>query len=98
MELVQVTVLAAVTYFMFGFQATAAKFFIYTATLVVFTLCSETLGYMAAIATPDSKIGVAVISMVLLVLLSFNGFMVSLLLTPKHWQRKLHASSNCAAH
>lgn len=77
MEVVQVTVFATVTYFMFGFQATAAKFLTYTATLIIFTLCSETLGYMAAIATPDSKVGVAVLSIVLLLLISFSGYLVS---------------------
>jgi ABC-type multidrug transport system permease subunit len=76
MELVQVSVFAAVTYFMFGFQATAAKFLIYWTTLVVFALCSETLGYMAAIVTPDSKVGVAVLSIFLLLLISFSGYLV----------------------
>jgi ABC-type multidrug transport system permease subunit len=76
MELVQVSVFAVVTYFMFGFQATATKFFVYWATLVVFALCSETLGYMAAIVTPDSKVGVAVLSIVLLLLISFSGYLV----------------------
>jgi ABC-type multidrug transport system permease subunit len=76
-ELVQVTVFAIITYYMFGFQATAAKFLIYWVTLVVFALCSETIGYMAAIVTPDSKVGVAVLSIFLLLLLAFSGYLVS---------------------
>jgi ABC-type multidrug transport system permease subunit len=76
-ELVQVTIFAVITYYMFGFQATAAKFLIYWVTLVVFALCSETIGYMAAIVTPDSKVGVAVLSIFLLLLLAFSGYLVS---------------------
>jgi ATP-binding cassette subfamily G (WHITE) protein 1/ATP-binding cassette subfamily G (WHITE) protein 2 len=74
---VQVTVFAVACYYMMGFQASAAKFGVWWAVLVLFALASETLGYMAAIATPDSKVGVAVLSIVLVFLLSFSGYLVS---------------------
>jgi ATP-binding cassette subfamily G (WHITE) protein 1/ATP-binding cassette subfamily G (WHITE) protein 2 len=73
----QVTVFAVACYFMMGFQASAAKFGVWWAVLVLFALASETLGYMAAIATPDSKVGVAVLSILLVFLLSFSGYLVS---------------------
>jgi len=75
-EIVQVTVFAVMTYYMIGLQATASKFLIYWSTLIIFTLCSETIGYMAAIVTPDSKVGVAVLSIFLLLLISFSGYLV----------------------
>jgi hypothetical protein len=73
----QVTVFAVACYFMMGFQLSAAKFAVWWAVLVLFALASETLGYMAAIATPDSKVGVAVLSILLVFLLSFSGYLVS---------------------
>lgn len=76
-EVAQVTLFAVMTYFMFGFQAVAHKFIIYWVTLIMFTLCSETLGYMAAIVTPDSKVGVAMLSILLVLLMSFSGYLVS---------------------
>lgn len=76
-EVAQVTVFAVMTYFMFGFQAVAHKFIIYWAVLIMFALCSETLGYMAAIVTPDSKVGVAMLSILLVLLMSFSGYLVS---------------------
>lgn len=76
-ETAEVTVFALLLYFMFGFQATAAKFLIWWLTLVLFALASETLGMLCAIVTPDSKIGVTVLSAVLVFLLSFSGFLVS---------------------
>ncbi|WIA39802.1 hypothetical protein OEZ86_005855 [Tetradesmus obliquus] len=75
-EVLQVSVFAAATYFMMGFQASALKFLAWWATLVLFALASETLGYMAAIVTPDSKVGVAVLSILLVFLLSFSGYLV----------------------
>jgi hypothetical protein len=47
-EAVQVTVFAIVCYFMYGFQAVASKFLIWWITLIVFTWCSETIGYLVS--------------------------------------------------
>ena len=44
---------------------------------VLFTLASETVGFLCALASPDSKVGVILISLLLIVLLSFSGFMVA---------------------
>lgn len=47
-EAVQVTVFAIICYFMYGFQAVASKFLIWWITLIVFTWCSETIGYLVS--------------------------------------------------
>jgi ATP-binding cassette subfamily G (WHITE) protein 1/ATP-binding cassette subfamily G (WHITE) protein 2 len=86
-EVLQVTVFAVACYFMMGFQLSAAKFAVWWAVLVLFALASETLGYMAAIATPDSKVGVAVLSILLVFLLSFSGYLVSRLAGLKYTLR-----------
>jgi hypothetical protein len=39
---------------MVGLQATAAKFGVWSATLIMFALCSESLGYVCAIVTPGT--------------------------------------------
>jgi hypothetical protein len=49
-----------VIYFLVGFQLSAAKFFVWLAVLLAFTLASESLGLVCAVVTPDSKIGITV--------------------------------------
>ncbi len=54
-------------------QRTAAKFFIFLVVNLLFTLTAETIGFLCAIVTPDSKMGVAVLTLVMVVVLSFSG-------------------------
>jgi len=56
-QVFQITYFALIVYFMTGYQATAAKFFIYTATLILFALTSETIGHLCAICTKTSHNG-----------------------------------------
>jgi hypothetical protein len=44
---------------------------------VLFTLASETVGFLCAVGTSDSKVGIILISLLLIILLSFSGFLVS---------------------
>lgn len=39
-----------------------------------YSRCSETIGYICAIGTPDSKIGVGVLTLIMVVLFSFSGW------------------------
>ncbi|GBG29729.1 ABC transporter G family member 8 [Hondaea fermentalgiana] len=64
-------------YFLIGLSVSGEQFFIFLAIVVIFQLISETLGSICAIATPNPTIGVLMLSMVLLIALSFGGFVVS---------------------
>ncbi len=44
---------------------------------VLFALASETMGFLCALASPDSKVGIILISMLLIILLSFSGYLVA---------------------
>lgn len=77
MEIVQVAVYAVVIYFLIGFQYDAAKFFIWLITLLLFALTSETLGYICAIVTPDSKVGIVLLTLIMMIVMSFSGYLVS---------------------
>ena len=76
-EVTQVTLYAVVFYFMVGFQQSALKFLIFWVTLQLFTLSSETFGVVCAIITPDSKVAVGVLSVLMIIILSFSGYLVS---------------------
>eukprot|EP00877_Chromochloris_zofingiensis_P009171 jgi/Chrzof1/4507/Cz14g16020.t1 len=76
MEIVQVAVYAVVIYFLIGFQYDAAKFFIWLITLLLFALTSETLGYICAIVTPDSKVGIVLLTLIMMIVMSFSGYLV----------------------
>ena len=58
-EIFQICFFAVIVYFMVGYQATAAKFFVYLITLVLFALTSETVGHLCAICTKSSHNGMA---------------------------------------
>ena len=78
--MVQVTVYAIILYFMVGYQRTVEKFIVYWVTLLLFALCSETIGYLCAITTTDSKMGVAVLTVIMVIILSFSGYLVSVMI------------------
>lgn len=44
---------------------------------VLFALASETMGFLCALASPDSKVGIILISLLLIILLSFSGYLVA---------------------
>jgi hypothetical protein len=73
----QVTLYAVIFYFMVGFQETAVKFLVFWVTVQLFTLSSETFGVVCAIITPDSKVAVGVLSVLMIIFLSFSGYLVS---------------------
>ncbi len=75
-EVIQVVLFSTIIYWMFGYQADAGKYFIFVTLMVLFALASETIGYICAIVTKDSKNGVALITVLMVVLMSFSGYLV----------------------
>jgi len=69
-------VFSVIVYFMAGYQTDAGKFFIYVIIFVMFQLISEEMGLLTAVVTKKSTYAVVLLSLVLLVLLSFTGFLV----------------------
>jgi len=75
-EVLLISLFSVLFYFMVGLQASATKFFIFWLTLQLFTLCSETIGVVVAIVTPDSKTGVGALTVLMVLMLSFSGYLV----------------------
>ncbi|PSC69816.1 ATP-binding cassette sub-family G member 2 [Micractinium conductrix] len=73
----QTTTFAVITYWMVGYAADAGRFFVYVALLNMFQLTSETLGLLCALCTSRSTYAVILLTFVLLVLMTFTGFLVT---------------------
>ncbi|KAL6761569.1 P-loop containing nucleoside triphosphate hydrolase protein [Haematococcus lacustris] len=73
----QCMLFTGVLYFFAGFQHDAAKFFIFYITLTLFQLVSEGLGLICAIVTRTATFAIIVLTFLLLLLLSFSGFLVT---------------------
>lgn len=59
-----------------GFQKGADKFFIFFIVVALFQLISETLGLISAFVTSKSQYAIILLSLSLLVVISFTGFFV----------------------
>mmetsp|Transcript_34035 Transcript_34035/g.96414 ORF Transcript_34035/g.96414 Transcript_34035/m.96414 type:complete len:278 (-) Transcript_34035:439-1272(-) len=68
---------AAIMYFAIGYQKDAAKFFLFVIVLTLTMLISQGYGLMAAAFTLDPNGALIIVSLVLLVLLSFTGFLTT---------------------
>ena len=64
-------------YFFVGYQAEASKFFIFFFILTLFQLISESLGLLCSVITGQLTYAVICLTFLLLVLLSFSGFLVA---------------------
>jgi len=76
-ECLQTVVFVAVMYFFVGFQAEASKFFLFILILIMFQLVSEGLGLLCAILTRQATYAIITLTFLLLLLLSFSGFLIS---------------------
>lgn len=76
-QIVQTMLYAVITFFAVGYWASAARFFVYWGAFCMFALVSETIGMLAALLTKNSTYAVLLLTFVLLLLLSFSGFIVS---------------------
>lgn len=77
LQTVQTLLYGLVAYFMVGYTITFSNVLIYLAAYAMFQITSETIGVLCAAATTTSTYAVLALSFVLLVLLSFSGFVVS---------------------
>ena len=66
-----------VTYFMFGFQNDAGKFFIFFAAMTLAQLISESIGMLFAMMVATADLAIVLLSIVFILLLALTGFMVS---------------------
>ena len=66
-----------IVYFLIGYQQLFGKFFHFWVITNQFQLISETIGLLCAVVTPSSTYAIIVASALLLVLLSFTGFLVT---------------------
>jgi ABC-type multidrug transport system permease subunit len=76
-QVVQTTLFCVITYWMVGYSSDAGRFFIYVALLNMFQLTSETIGQLCALCTGASMYAVILLTFVLLLLMTFTGFLVS---------------------
>ncbi|KAG1681175.1 hypothetical protein FOA52_015618 [Chlamydomonas sp. UWO 241] len=76
-EAIQVAAFVSIMYFFVGFQVDASKFFLYYAVILMFMLICEGLGLLAGIFTKQPTFGIVILTFVLLILLSFSGFLTS---------------------
>eukprot|EP00210_Caulerpa_lentillifera_P003747 g3580.t1 len=76
MELLLTLTLSVIIYYMIGYQNDAGKFFVFFIVLALFQLISETLGLISAFITSKSQYAIIVLSLGLLVVISFTGFIV----------------------
>ena len=66
-----------IIYFLIGYQQLFGKFLHFWVITNQFQLISETIGLLCAVVTPSSTYAIIVASALLLVLLSFTGFLVT---------------------
>lgn len=74
-ELVQGVMYVLISYFMVGFQLDAGKLFMQIAIYVVFLWTSETIGLLVGIISRTATTSVVLLTLVMLLLLSFSGFL-----------------------
>eukprot|EP00873_Tetraselmis_striata_P027641 jgi/Tetstr1/447905/TSEL_035213.t1 len=68
---------SAIMYFAIGYQADFVKFVVFTIALYLVLMVSQGYGLMAAALTGDPNGALIVVSLVLIVLLSFTGFLTT---------------------
>lgn len=69
--------LHACRYFFVGFDAQPGKFFVFFVVLALFQYISEGLGQLCAIITKQATYAIILLTFILLLLLSFSGFLVT---------------------
>lgn len=73
----QCLVFLLIMYWFAGFQSTGEHFVIFFLSLYMFQLMSESLGMLAALVTKQATFAIILLTFVLLLVLSFSGFLVS---------------------
>ncbi|MEW5301220.1 MAG: hypothetical protein WDW36_004093 [Sanguina aurantia] len=83
-QLLQCALFVLILYFFVGFQPNAANFFMMLLILFMFQVVSEGLGFMCALMTRQATFAIICLTFLLLILLSFSGFLISK--TPIYFQ------------
>ena len=68
---------SVITYFMFGYQTDAGKFFIFWVAVALTLLTAESLGMLMAMVTPSGDIAIVLASIVFILLLALTGFLTT---------------------
>lgn len=76
MEIAQCFVCSLVVYWMIGYQNGAGKFLTFFIFLTMFQLISESIGILAAFLTSKSQYAIVGLSMGIIIIISFTGFIV----------------------
>lgn len=76
-QLMQCALFTCVVYFFVGFQTDVAKFFTFFAVLSMFQIISEGMGMICALVTRQATYAIILLTFILLLLLSFSGFLVT---------------------
>lgn len=74
--------MAVLTYFAVGLQASAEKFFIHSANLILLAGCGHALGLWAAATFSNVNIALAVLPLIILPLMVFSGLFVNIAAIP----------------
>ena len=77
MQIAQTLLFGLVAFFMVGYSITASNLMIYLAAYALFQITSESIGVLCAAVTTNSTSAILALTFVLLLLLSFSGFLVS---------------------
>ncbi|KAJ1927689.1 hypothetical protein IWQ60_002704 [Tieghemiomyces parasiticus] len=70
-------IFSCITYWMFGLQASAAKFFIYVAVTITVALCGNAFGTFMACSIKDLAIAMVIMPVIILPLMIFGGLFVN---------------------
>jgi ABC-type multidrug transport system permease subunit len=76
-QIIQTLLFGLVAFFMVGYALTLSNILIYLCSYILFQICSETIGVLCAAFTKNSTTAILALTFVLLLLLSFSGFLVS---------------------
>ncbi|KFM27641.1 ATP-binding cassette sub-family G member 2 [Auxenochlorella protothecoides] len=89
MQIAQTTLFCCISYWMIGYIGRPGSFFVYVLVYNLFQLVSETIGMLCAMLTKNSTYAILVLTFVLLILLSFSGFLVSSIPVYFKWVGKM---------
>eukprot|EP00027_Filamoeba_sp_ATCC50430_P001778 CAMPEP_0168555874 /NCGR_PEP_ID=MMETSP0413-20121227/8573_1 /TAXON_ID=136452 /ORGANISM="Filamoeba nolandi, Strain NC-AS-23-1" /LENGTH=847 /DNA_ID=CAMNT_0008586765 /DNA_START=41 /DNA_END=2584 /DNA_ORIENTATION=- len=70
-------IMSSITYWMIGFQADAAKFFIFVLILVLVTNIGSAMGMLLGVLARDSGVAVALVPVTIIPFILFSGFLVT---------------------
>lgn len=89
LQCLQTLMYCVIAYFMVGYTITWANCLVFYAAYALFQISSESIGLMTAACTPTAAYATLALTFVLLILLSFSGFLVSSVPVYFQWVSKI---------